>query len=32
MDNGGYDNIFNLAREHNLKKIMVVKSTWGFGG
>ncbi len=31
MNNGGYDNIFNLAREHNLKKIMVVKSTWGYG-
>jgi len=27
----GYDNIMNLAKEHGLKKIMVMRNTWGFG-
>lgn len=26
-----YDNIMNLAREHNLKKIMVMRNSWSFG-
>lgn len=30
--NDGYDNIMNLAREHNYKKIVVMKISWGEGG
>lgn len=27
----GYDNIMNLAKQNNLKKIMIMRNTWGFG-
>jgi len=26
-----YDNIMNLAKNHNFKKIMVMRNTWKFG-
>jgi hypothetical protein len=29
--NNGYDNIMNLARENNYKKIMIMRNSWGEG-
>lgn len=32
MDNKHeYDNIMNLAKEHNFKKIMIMRNSWGNG-
>ena len=30
-NNYEYDNILNLAKKHNFKKIMVMRNSWGYG-
>ena len=31
MDNYEYNNIILLAKEHNFKKIMIMRNSWGYG-